>query len=341
MSERSKGALTAQMFGARLGTNADIRMRYTPAHINASGKKVNSRLSAPFILNLRGKEGGVRYNIIVWGKLGDMFARNWNEGKEMHFPQLEHNPYQDVVFSRVDRSIIMDLDGQPVKSWTDSWILRDFRWGNESQKTLQREMHAEGCSDGSGKRPLNWNLATNADNAAWKAILEMRKNTYFSPQHLQAGVFGFADVVMPRGGGQILFGAQYEREAVIYQGVPAVAVVPNYNPQRTRVIQTVATGQPGATVYAPAPGTVAAPGAPGAAMVANPHVPIQAQVATALTPTNCVKCQAPLAAGMAFCAGCGNPVVATAPGMPAGQPVYQPPVAAIPVVAGAPVPFSG
>jgi len=341
MTERAKGALTAQMFAARLGTNMDIRMRYTPAHINAAGKKVNARLSAPFILNLRGKEGGVRYNVIFWGKLGDMFAKNLNEGKEMHFPQLEHNPYQDVVYSRVDRTVVYDKDGQPCKSWTDSWICRDFRWGNESQKTLQREMMAEGCSDGSGLRPVNWNMANHADNAAWKAILEIRGNTYFSPQHLQAGVYGFADIIMPRGGGQILFGAQYTREPVVYQGIPPVAVDPSYNPQRTRIIRPVA----GAVVQPAAqPGTVV--GAPGAAVVAQPNVPLTTQIATAL-PTNCLKCQAPLVAGTAFCAGCGTQVVATAPtpGMPAGQPVIPAAVplqpAVIPVVAGAPVPFQG
>jgi len=334
MSERAKGALTAQMFGARLGTNMDIRMRYTPAHINAAGKKVNARLSAPFILNLRGKEGGVRYSIITWGKLGDMFAKNWNEGKEMHFPQLEHNPYQDVVYSRVDRTVIYDKDGQPCKSWTDSWICRDFRWGNESQKTLQREMLAEGCSDGSGLRPQNWNMANHADNAAWKAILEIRGNTYFSPQHLQAGVYGFADIVMPRGGGQILFGAQYTREAVVYQGVPPMPVDPNYNPQRTRIIRPVA----GAVVQ-----PAAAVGAPGAAVIAQPNVALTTQIATAL-PTNCLKCQALLTPGVAFCAGCGTQVVAAAAptvGMPAGQPVVVAQPAQIPVVAGAPVPFQG
>jgi hypothetical protein len=334
-NERAKGALTAQMFGARLGTNMDIRMRYTPAHINASGKKVNARLSAPFILNLRGKDGGVRYPIIVWGKLGDMFAKNWNEGKEMHFPQLEHNPYLDNIYSRVDRTIVMDKDGQAAKSMSDSWILRDFRWGNESQKTLQREIAGEGCSDGSGRRPAEWNNAQHPDNAAWKAILEMRKNTYFSPQHLLAGVFGFADVVMPRGGGMILFGAQYEREPVVYQGIAPAPVDPSYNPVRTRVILAVATG-------APAP-------VPGAAHVAHPNVPLVAQVHTALTPgvvpTNCLKCQTPLAPGAAFCAGCGTPTavaVAPIPAMPAGQPVYQaPPVVGAAAQPGAPVPFVG
>lgn len=336
MSERASGALTAQMFGARLGTNAEIRMRYTPAHINASGKKVNSRLSAPFILNLRGKEGGVRYPIIVWGKLGDMFAKNWNEGKEMHFPQLEHNPHLDTAFSRVDGSVIFDKDGQALKVWKDSWILRDFRWGNESQKTLQREMHAEGCSDGSGLRPLNWNMGNHADNAAWKAILEIRGNTHFSPQHLQVGVYGFADIVMPRGGGQILFGAQHERETIIYQGVAPVQVDPNYNPVRTRIIQTVATGAPGG---AAAPGTVV--GAPGAALVADPNIPLTTQVATTLpvtAGTKCVKCQMTLAQGTAFCPGCGTQVVAA--GMPAGQPIIQGQTTTIPLTATQ-VPFKG
>ena len=344
MAGQGKGALTAQMFGARLGTNHEIRMKYIPAHNNMAGKKVNARLSAPFILNLRGKEGGVRYQIITWGALGDMFTKNWNEGKEMHFPQLEHNPHLDVVFSRVDRSIIMDKDGQPLKAWRDSWILRDFRWGAESMGTLQREMHTEGCSDGSGRRPINWNQTNHADNAAWKQILEMRKNTFFSPQHLAAGVFGFADVVMPRGGGQILFGGQYEKEAVVYQGSPPVMVDPNYNPGRTRFITAPAAGTNYTTTAKPNYG---APGAPGAPHVPNANVPLTTQVHTALTQTHCVKCGTPITAGNPFCGNCGNAVVAAAEpgmgpgaGMPAGMPMGYVPVAgapgAIPATAGAP-----
>ena len=341
MADKKSGALTAQMFGARLGTNAEIRMRYTPAHMNSQGKKVNARLSAPFILNLRGKEGGVRYDIIVWGKLADILAKNWNEGKEMHFPAIEHNPYKGTTYYQ-GGEIVYEKDGQSLLTWKHSWILREFIWGNESQRCLEREINGEGCSDGSGRRPLNWNNSQHPDNAAWKAILDIRSNTFFSPQHMAGGVFGFADVVMPRGGGTILFGAQYERDAIAYQGIQNVIADPNYNPNRVRHITPVATGAPAAAapVYHPAPG------APGAAHVAQPHVPLTHQVHTALhvpVASNCAYCQAPISVGMAFCGGCGQPVVAAAapaPGMPAGMPVPPIPVAGLPV-AGAPQPFLG
>lgn len=352
MAERQKGAITAQMIGARLGTNPDIRMSYTMAHINAQGKKVNARLSAPFILNTRGKEDGTRYDIIVWGKLADILAKNWNEGKEMHFPALEHNKYLGIARSRVDRSVVYDKDGQALKVWRDSWILREFRWGAESQKTLAREIGVidpatgqlipgEGCSDGSGLRPLNWNISTHPDNAAWKAIMEIRSNTFFSPSHLQAGVFGFADIRMPLGGGQILFGAQYDQNPVAYQGVNPMAVDPNYETTIKRVRYIKSTVPAGG--YGGGAPVVAA--APGAAMVAQPHVPLTHQVHTALMPvaTNCVKCQAPLTPGLAFCGTCGTQVIAAAPpptpGMPAGTAVYQAPpipLQPLPVTTGAP-----
>ncbi len=222
MAGTSKGMAKTLLVGARVSTHLDadpnknIFMLYTPANLRAGDqKKVNARLEIPVMVNVFGRENGDSYRVIAWGKLADIFARNLNRGKEMHF-LCEPTSYRSEVRSRVDGSVIMDKDGQPARVLRTSYRILDYSFGADSFTTINEEI-LHGIVTGEGKRPAKWNDPTSADNGIWKQMLQARNNTYFSPAHEQAGYFGFAKVVMPKSAGyQILYGAQYDKEPVIY-----------------------------------------------------------------------------------------------------------------------------
>jgi hypothetical protein len=225
MSGTSNGFAKHTFVGCRVGTNDKIKMTYIPAHLNAQGKKVNARLVIPVLINEYGKNDPDSYRLIAWGKMGDMFARNLNKGKEMHFFCTSASYWADV-FSRVNQTQMFDHNGAPLTSRQLSFTIRDFVWGADSVETLTTEMR-DGIATGEGRRPAQWNIPGTQDNLLWKQMLQARQNTFFSQAHLNAGVFGFARVVMPKGGGQILFGAQYERNNGAPVGAPGGAFVPN------------------------------------------------------------------------------------------------------------------
>ena len=279
MAGTSNGFFKANAVGGRVGTNKEIKMTYTPAHINAQGKKVNARLVIPILINEYGRSEPDSYRLIAWGKMADMFAKNLNKGKEMHF-YLTGSSYWGDVYSHVDGVQMLDKDNRPLQTRQVSFIIRDFVWGSDGMDTLMDEIN-NGIATGEGRRPAQWNFPGTPDNQLWKQMLAARTNTFFSQAHLQAGVFGFARVRPPKGGGAILFGAQYEREAVINANGPAPA---------------------------PPPPT-AAPGYPGAAVIGNQGMPVDQAITNAFgpnAPQQCTKCQTQIPAGAGFCSVCGT-----------------------------------
>ena len=222
MAGTSKGMAKTLLVGARVSTHLDVDpnknifMLYTPANLRASDqKKINARLEIPVMVNIFGRENGDAYRVVAWGKLADIFARNLNRGKEMHF-LCEPTSYLSEVRSRVDGTVIMDKNGQPIRVRRTSYRIVDYSFGDDSFTTIEEEK-LHGIVTGEGKRPAKWNDPTSPDNGIWKQMLQARNNTFFSPAHEQAGYFGFARVVMPKTAGYtILYGAQYDKEPVIY-----------------------------------------------------------------------------------------------------------------------------
>lgn len=244
MAGSSKGMAKTLLVGARVSTHLDndasknIFMLYTPANLRASDqKKVNARLEIPVMVNIFGRDGGDGFRVVAWGKLADIFARNLNRGKEMHF-LCEPTSYLSDVRSRVDGSVILDKNGAALQVRRTSYRIIDYAFGADSFTTIKEEIQF-GIVTGEGKRPAEWNNPAHADNGIWKQMLQLRNNTYFNPAHEQTGYFGFAKVVMPKTAGYtILYGAQYEKEPVMYNtGQPAMVQQPVI--QQPPVNQTV------------------------------------------------------------------------------------------------------
>jgi hypothetical protein len=230
MAGTSKGMAKTLLVGARVSTHLNpdpsknIFMLYTPANLRAGDqKKVNARLEIPVMVNIFGRDNGDGFRVVAWGKLADIFARNLNRGKEMHF-LCEPTSYLSDVRSRVDGSVILDKNGAALQVRRTSYRIIDYAFGADSFTTINEEIQ-HGIVTGEGKRPANWNNPAHADNGIWKQMLQARNNTYFSPAHEQSGYFGFAKVVMPKTAGyQVLYGPQYEKEAIAYNtGQPAPA----------------------------------------------------------------------------------------------------------------------
>ncbi len=263
MSGTSKGLAQTILVGARVSTHLNVDptknifMSYTPANLRGGdGKKVNARLEIPVMVNLFRQEKGDKYSVIAWGRLADIFAQNLNRGKEMHLV-CEPTSYLSNVRSNVDGSIIIDKNGQPLKLRRSSLRIINFAYGADSYTTEKEEIQF-GIVTGEGKRPAKWNDATSPDYGIWKQLLLNRSNTHFSPAHEQKGYFGFAKVVMPKTPGYtILYGAQYDKEAVRYN-----------------------VGQPGVTQTAPVqqmvmmPNTQTAPLVNQVSQVLNPNQPV-------------------------------------------------------------------
>jgi hypothetical protein len=202
MSGSSHGITEHIFVGARVGTSDKIKMFYTPAHIRPDGKPVSARLVVPILVNEYGKSDPDSYRLIAWGALADLFAKNLSQGKEMTFFCEGSSYWGNVTYK--DGMQVMQKDGSgPVQTRQISFTIRRFTWGGDSNRTIIEETQA-GMKSGEGRRPAQWNIPGSPDNMVWKQLLERRKQTFY-----QGGTqFGYATVVAPRGGGQVLVGDQ-------------------------------------------------------------------------------------------------------------------------------------
>lgn len=201
MSGSSHGKSKHEFINCRVGTNDKIKMLYTPAHIRPDGKAVSARLVIPVLVNEYGKNDPDSYRVVAWGALADMFAKNLSKGKEMTFFCDGSSYWGNVFYS--DGNQVMQKDGSALQTRQTSFTIRGFLWGADSNGTITEETQS-GMKSGEGRRPAQWNIPGSPDNQVWKQLLERRKQTFY-----QGGeVFGYAKVVAPRGGGQILTGDQ-------------------------------------------------------------------------------------------------------------------------------------
>jgi len=220
MSGSSHGKSMHSFINARIGTSDKIKMLYTPAHIRPDGKAVSARLVIPVLVNEYGKDDPDSYRLVAWGALADMFARNLSKGKEMTFFCDGSSYWGNVFYS--DGTQVLQKDGSALQTRQTSFTIRGFLWGADSNATVNEEIMA-GMKSGEGRRPGQWNIPGSPDNQVWKQLLQRRKQTFY-----QGGnVFGYATVVAPRGGGQILTGDQSKILRTNAQTVGAAAPLVN------------------------------------------------------------------------------------------------------------------
>jgi len=207
-------------------------MLYTPAHIRPDGKAVSARLVIPILVNEYGKNDPDSYRLVAWGALADMFAKNLSKGKEMTFFCDGSSYWGNVFYS--DGTQVLQKDGSALQTRQTSFTIREFLWGADSNATITEET-MNGMKSGEGRRPQQWNVPGSQDNLVWKQLLERRKQTFY-----QGGnTFGYATVVAPRGGGQIMTGDQSKilRQNANVQAAPAGNLV-------NQVQNTFAPAQP-------------------------------------------------------------------------------------------------
>lgn len=201
MSGSSHGKSVHQFINCRIGTNEKINMLYTPAHIRPDGKAVSARLVIPVLVNEYGKNDPDSYRLVAWGALADMFAKNLSKGKEMTFFADGSSYWGNVFYA--DGNQVLQGDGSALQTRQTSFTIRGFLWGADSNNTITEETLGA-MKSGEGRRPAQWNQPGSPDNQVWKQLLERRKQSFY-----QGGErFGYARVVAPRGGGQILLGDQ-------------------------------------------------------------------------------------------------------------------------------------
>lgn len=294
MSGSSSGLVQQTIVGGRVATGKNkqtgrlTELLFTPPYLRATDQKlISAKLQIPVLVNIYGRSDPDHFRLVAWGGRADLFAKNLGKGKEMHWVVVPKSYWSDLFFS--DGVQIMDRDGSPKTVRQQSFTIIDFAWGADSARTEYEEMTA-GIVTGEGLRPANWNVQGHPDNQLWLNLMATRKNTFY-----QAGDrYGFAKVIYPKGGGTIILG-DCSASAIRAGGGEQNFVQQCRNTGRILVVQ--AGSQP----------TAIAAGAPGAAMVAQPTVPIEAQVATTLAVgTPCAKCNGQIPQGSAFCPACGT-----------------------------------
>ncbi len=202
MSGRAHGLTKHTFINARVGTNKDINMLYTPAHTKPDGKAVRARLQIPVLVNVYGKADPNSFRLIAWGGLADMLAKNLSQGKEMTFI-CDASSYWGNVYNNTNAQILQP-DGTPLQVRMTSFVIREFVWGGDSERTKIEEINVAMAS-GEGRRPAQWNVPGSPDNLTWKALLTRRGQSFYNGGEK----YGYAKVIGPKTTGcTILLGDQ-------------------------------------------------------------------------------------------------------------------------------------
>lgn len=203
--------------------------QFYPGYTKQDGTQVSERCVVPVLVNIPGRKdrtSGIRadgtverYYITAWGNAAHDFAKNCAMGKELSYLELRQTQYRGNVY--VDGQAIVDKQGQPVTQTKTSNSVVNYRWGDDSEKTINREMEQ-------GIRPIGWNgqipvrmlltvlsqggpqgLVSVLQQAQhgeeqWKRMLEQRRSATFQPG---MKTYGFAEV--NEGGSQANTGGGY------------------------------------------------------------------------------------------------------------------------------------
>jgi len=171
MAGTKNGFVKVNMTGCRIATTEKNPMRYTPAHTKPDGSFVSARLEIPVLVNEYGSKEPDAYKLVAWGGRADMFAKALSQGKEMNF-YLTPKSYFRKVYNNAN-AVILQPDGSgPVVVRSLSFTIRDFTWGADSEKLIGLEIAA-------GIRGAGWNNPSSPDYAAWRTMIDARKNLFY------------------------------------------------------------------------------------------------------------------------------------------------------------------
>lgn len=190
---RAIGLGSTQFMGARVAGE----LTHIPAH-NKNGKLVNQRTIIPVYLNSNkgtGRDGtpgrSDQYRLVAWGKLADICAKSLSKGKALDCNCTPHS-YEGRIYD-TQGQMRVDNTGTPIKVEKVGFTIDKIIFGEEAAKTIAEEIQT-------GRRPVNWNVPSHADNTLYKTILENRRNEVYAG----GAKFGFAKVIVPNGPGVVL-----------------------------------------------------------------------------------------------------------------------------------------
>lgn len=231
MGGRANGISKHEFINARVATGGKterpIELLYTPAHTKPDGKNVRARLQIPILVNVRGKTEPDSFRLTAWGGLADMFAKNLSQGKEMTF-FCDASSYWANTYNNANVQV-MQPDGGPLQTRSVGFVIREFLFGGDSERTKIEETNV-GMKTGEGRKPAQWNMPGTPDNLTWLALLERRKQNFYAG----GDRFGYAKVIGPKTPGcTILLGDQSKlktntgtADAATAAGVAPAANVP-------------------------------------------------------------------------------------------------------------------
>lgn len=218
---RSFSLISMMMSGVRIAGELD----FCPAHISASGVRINDRVGIPVCANNRrgrnrdGKPGRMdNYKLVAWGGLASSLCRFGSTGKALDVI-VEPHSYEGAIYKlapnptnpaeMTPQAVI--VGGQTLTTEKIGFKIINISYGEESTKQIQRELEKWASEPGClGGRPPQWNIIGTADAAQFAQVLEQRKAMTWD---CQSPYFGFARVVMPRNAQRILNVA--ERAAMV------------------------------------------------------------------------------------------------------------------------------
>lgn len=221
---------------------------YYPAHMK-NGKTVNARFEAIMFLNRRDytDASGVRHDgksetirVVIWnspnaapGKgMADVMAKCISVGKEISCG-LDINTFDKRLF--INGQPMADAAGNAITYPAVNFkVIGDVIFGADSESTVQAEVAAFNGQANFASRPALWNVQGNADNAAWKNIVQQRMASVCDPTK---GSYGYARIVIPEGA-QLL----QTNAAPVAQTTTVQTAVPAEPTQAASVV----TGQPAA-----------------------------------------------------------------------------------------------
>ena len=195
MGGRSTSLCKFHMSGVRVAGD----LTYIPAHIKGTERN-SQRLIIPVMANKYRSGKANSFKMAVWGGMADVLAKTLSKGRAMDFDG-SIDSYLAPLYNQ-DGSIRLDNQGQQIAHNQIVFTIRDFNFGEESQKTIQAEVAM-------GMRGPQWNVRGTSDYQAWMAEISRRTLLVWNgePQ------FGYARVVNP--GGQI--------DVEVYQALAAKA----------------------------------------------------------------------------------------------------------------------
>lgn len=202
-----------EIYGARVSG----KPQFYPGYTKQDGTKVSERCVVPILVNIPGRkdpntgqrsDGTLeRYYITAWGNAAHDFAKNCAMGKELAYVELRQSQYRGTIY--VNGQPVLDNNGQPVTQTKTSHSVVNYRWGDDSAKTIDREIQ-------NSLRPIGWDgnipvsmllaaLHSSGPNGVthliqqaqhgqeqWKQMLEARRNYQYQPG---MKTYAFADVV--------------------------------------------------------------------------------------------------------------------------------------------------